>query len=67
MALKPEQRNGTELLSSHLKISLQDEFPLVTFHIFHPNPDPTSNLRNNLAVGPVVLAECCVFMFVALE
>ena len=28
--------------------------------IFHPNPDPTSNLRQNLIVCPVVLAECCV-------
>ena len=39
---------------------IKDEFPLVTFHIFHPNPDPTSNVRQNLVVYPVVLAECCV-------
>ena len=43
-----------------------DEFPLVTFHIFQFNSDPTSNLRQNLVVYPVVLAECCVFMFLAL-
>ena len=32
----------------------------MTVHIFHPNPDPTSNGRQNLVVYPVVLAECCV-------
>ena len=37
-----------------------DEFPLVTSQIFHPNPDPTSNVRQNLVAYPAVLAECCV-------
>ena len=46
--------------------NIKDDFPLVTFQIFHPSPDPTSNVRQNLVVYPVVLAECCVFMFLAL-
>ena len=46
---------------------IKDEFPLVTFYIFHPNPDPTSNPRQNLVLYPVVLAECCVSLcFLAL-
>ena len=45
---------------------IKDEFLLVTFHIFHPKPDPTSKLRQNLVVHPVVLAGCCDSMFLAL-
>ena len=32
----------------------------MTFQIFHPNDDPTSNVRQNLVVYPVALAYCCV-------
>ena len=32
----------------------------MTFKIFHPNPDPTSNVRQNLVVYSVVLTSCYV-------
>ena len=47
--------------------NIKDEFPLVTFQIFHPNPDPTSNVRQNLVVYAVVFSLIlCVFMFLAM-
>ena len=48
------------MLDLFLHQKIKDELPLVAFYIFHPNPDPTSNVRQNLIVYPVVLAECCV-------
>ena len=30
----------------------------MTFPIFHPSPDPTSNVRKNLVLYPAVLAVC---------
>ena len=41
-------------------LTSKTSFPLETFQIFHPNDDPTSNVRQNLVVYPVVLAYYCV-------